>query len=53
MALARLQVVKLLLRRQVGAQVLRGFRLTDARNVVPLALDGHQRGAGDLGGVDA
>src|SRR5690606_5788322 len=31
-----------------GAQVVRGAGLAEAGDVVELALDGHQRGAGDL-----
>src|SRR5690554_7461961 len=42
-----------LFRSDRGAQVVRGAGLAEAGDVVELALDGHQRGAGDLRRIHA
>ena len=52
MADAELQVVHLLLRRNVDAELVRGLGLADAGNVVVLALDGEQRAVADLARID-
>ena len=52
MADAGLQVVHLVLRRNVDAELVRGLGLADAGNVVVLALDGEQRDAADLRRID-
>jgi hypothetical protein len=47
-----LQVLRLLCRRNAGAEVVRGDGLPDRTNVVFLALDGHQGGALDRSRLD-
>src|SRR4051794_11879910 len=49
---ARLQIVHLVLVGDIRAQAMRGLRLTDAGNVVELALDREQRDAADFREID-
>ena len=44
--------MKLLLSGEIAAQILGCLGLADAGNIVALAFDGHQRGLGDLRGID-
>src|SRR6478672_8457160 len=53
MAHGRLQPVRLALRRDVDAELVRRLGLTDAGYVVVLALHRHQGDAADLRGIDA
>src|SRR5450631_341101 len=50
---AGLYAVLLHMLTQPGTKVLRGERLTEAANIVPLPLDGQQRGALDGARIDA
>ena len=47
-----LQMVHPHFRRQSAAQIVRRLGLADAGNVVALAFDRHQGGAGDRGRID-
>jgi hypothetical protein len=53
MADARLQIVRLAIRRNVRAELVRRLGLADAGNVVLLALDGEQRDIADGDGSTA
>ena len=52
MADAELEIVHLVLRRNIDAELVRGFGLADAGDVVMLALDGKQPGLADLARID-
>src|SRR5205814_5600949 len=53
MADPALQIMGLLVSGNAGAERVCGFGLAHTRNVVALALDGHERGALDRTGIDA
>ncbi len=52
MADARLHIMHVFVVGNRSAKIVRGFRLPEAADIVPLALDGHQSGFRDCGAVD-